>query len=151
MIVISPLLHSRSRRSRRSRGLRFLFGKSQEITEVYGGLRLRNRLSPCSESFSGWPTALKNMSSSIGMMKIPTKWEKYKSCSKPPTRQCHGESLDHRPRFFKRDPMTWVKKTHFKERNWEPQCCTRQWNTKWRKHGFERIEFWDISMTLSLW
>ena len=31
----------------------------------------------------GIPTPVKNMSSSVGMMKIPTEWEK-SSCSKPP-------------------------------------------------------------------
>ena len=32
----------------------------------------------------GWPTPLKNMSSSVGMMKFPI-YGKLKKCSKPPT------------------------------------------------------------------
>ena len=31
----------------------------------------------------GWPTPLKNMRSSVGMMKFPTEWKK--TCSRPPT------------------------------------------------------------------
>ena len=35
----------------------------------------------------GIPTPLKNMSSSVGMMKFPTEWKVIKkSCSKPPTK-----------------------------------------------------------------
>ena len=40
----------------------------------------------------GIPTPLKNMSSSVRMMKFPTEW-KIKKCSKPPTRQWYTTDI----------------------------------------------------------
>ena len=37
----------------------------------------------------GWPTPLKKMSSSVGMMTFPTEWTNKKTCSKPPTSYIH--------------------------------------------------------------
>ena len=42
-------------------------------------------------TLSGWwfQPLLKNMSSSIGLMKFQVLWEKYSTCSKPPTSDCN--------------------------------------------------------------